>query len=254
MSGRDAPDDDVLVSHAGEVPLATHAAPDASATPSGPPRRASVKLWLTIPLLVIAAAVVTGLAVAVADYTQASRELRRGVEDKLLALLQARTIAISDYLSSIQRDLRQEASDPLVIEAIARFTEARADVRSRRRGEAPPALRRRESPPGTVAKPAGRCRRRLDLQRGACPLPSPLSRLRRPLRLSRHAARQSRRRCRLLGEEAGRLRERAQRDRKAMASTLHFARRSPMRRAARKSSSTSRPISRPAANRPGSLP
>jgi PAS domain S-box-containing protein len=126
MSGRDAPDDDVLVSRAGAVPPATGAAPDASATPSGPPRRASVKLWLTIPLLVIAAAVVTGLAVAVADYTQASRELRRGFEDKLLALLQARTIAISDYLSSIQRDLRQEASDPLVIEAIARFTDARA--------------------------------------------------------------------------------------------------------------------------------
>jgi PAS domain S-box-containing protein len=85
-----------------------------------------VKLWLTIPLLVIAAAVVTGLAVALADYTQASRALRSAAEDKLLALLQARTIAISDYLTSIQRDLRQEATDPLVMEAIARFTEARA--------------------------------------------------------------------------------------------------------------------------------
>jgi len=102
--------------------------PPAGSTASGLPVRAKLKLWLTIPLLVIAAAVVTGLAVAVADYSQASREVRLAVEDKLLALLQARTIAISDYLSSIQRDLRQEATDPLVMEAIVHFSEARAEL------------------------------------------------------------------------------------------------------------------------------
>ena len=124
MTGRDVPRDGFETGE-GE----TGAAPTAAAPALTPRKRpnTSVKLWLTIPLLVIAAAVIAGLAVAVADYTQASSELRRATEDKLLALLQARTIAISDYLFSIQRDLRQEASDPTVIEAIARFTDARSD-------------------------------------------------------------------------------------------------------------------------------
>src|SRR5689334_23071607 len=87
-----------------------------------------LKLSLKIPLLVVAAALAAGLAVALVDYGQASRELRRAVEDKLSALLRARTIAISDYLSSIQRDLRSQAANPFVVEALSSFLVGRTEL------------------------------------------------------------------------------------------------------------------------------
>jgi PAS domain S-box-containing protein len=87
-----------------------------------------LKLSLKIPLLVVAAALGAGLAVALVDYGQASRELRRGVEEKLSALLQARTIAIADYLSSIQRDLRSQAANPFVVEALSSFLVGRSEL------------------------------------------------------------------------------------------------------------------------------
>src|SRR5947209_19766497 len=71
--------------------------------------RTRLRLSLKVLLLVIGAALSAGLAVAAVGYVQASQELRRAAEDKLQALLQARTIAIRDYLSSIQRDLRSQA-------------------------------------------------------------------------------------------------------------------------------------------------
>ena len=91
-----------------------------------------LKLSLKIPVLVVAAALAAGLLVALVDYRQASRELRLAVEERLTALLKARTIAISDYLSSIQRDLGSQADSPFVVEALSSFlvgrTELGADV------------------------------------------------------------------------------------------------------------------------------
>jgi PAS domain S-box-containing protein len=87
-----------------------------------------LRLSLKIPLLVVGAALAAGLAVALVDYSQTSRELRRAVEDKLQALLEARTIAISDYLSSIQRDLRSQASNPFVVEALSSFLVGRSEL------------------------------------------------------------------------------------------------------------------------------
>jgi hypothetical protein len=85
-------------------------------------------LSLRISIIVVAAALVAGLAVAVVDYRQASHELRQEAEEKLLALLQARTITVSEFLESIQRDLRIQATNPFVIEALSHFLAARADL------------------------------------------------------------------------------------------------------------------------------
>src|SRR5262245_58186150 len=87
-----------------------------------------LKLSLKIPVLVVAAALAAGLLVALADYGQASRELRLAVEAKLSALLDARAIAISDYLSSIQRDLRSQAAYPFVVEALSSFLVGRTEL------------------------------------------------------------------------------------------------------------------------------
>src|SRR5579871_1841843 len=90
--------------------------------------RARLRLSLRVLLLVVGAALSAGLAVAAVGYVQASDELRRAAEDKLQALLQARTIAIRDYLSSIQRDLQSQATNPFIIDALSTFVVARNEL------------------------------------------------------------------------------------------------------------------------------
>lgn len=74
-----------------------------------------------ISALVVAAALASGTVVAIADYRQAADELRRSGETRLLALMDARRVAIVDYLASIRRDLRSQAANPFVIEAFHGF-------------------------------------------------------------------------------------------------------------------------------------
>ncbi|MCB1500153.1 MAG: response regulator [Bauldia sp.] len=79
----------------------------------------NLRLAIKIPLLVVAAAIVAGMAGAVADYSWASRQLRAVAEDKLLGLLQARMVTVSDYLASVGRDLRLGSQTPVVVEGLA---------------------------------------------------------------------------------------------------------------------------------------
>jgi two-component system NtrC family sensor kinase len=74
-----------------------------------------------IPFLVVAAALVSGAVVAAADYRQAATELSLATEKNLVALLDARRVAIVDYLASIRRDLKTQAANPFVIEAFSNF-------------------------------------------------------------------------------------------------------------------------------------
>src|SRR3954466_5215473 len=85
-----------------------------------------LKLSVKISLLVVAAALAASLAIAAVAYSEASQELRLAAESKLLALLQARTMAVRDYLHSIQRDLRLQATSPMVVEGLSRFITAGA--------------------------------------------------------------------------------------------------------------------------------
>lgn len=87
-----------------------------------------MKLSVKISLLVVAAALAAGVAVALVDYGRASKEMLRAAEDKLLAVLQARTTAINDYLLSVQRDLRLQATNPFAIEALSRLMAARLEL------------------------------------------------------------------------------------------------------------------------------
>jgi two-component system NtrC family sensor kinase len=98
------------------------------AAPSEPgreanPRKPRLRLNLSqkIPFLVVAAALVSGAVVAVADYQQAATELSLSAEKNLVALLDARRVAIVDYLASIRRDLKTQAANPFVIEAFDNF-------------------------------------------------------------------------------------------------------------------------------------
>lgn len=80
-----------------------------------------LRLSQVITVLVVLVALVTGSIVAVADYRMAAGELRQAVEEKMLALLEGRRVAIIDYLASIRRDLRMQAGNPLVHDAFREF-------------------------------------------------------------------------------------------------------------------------------------
>jgi methyl-accepting chemotaxis protein len=86
----------------------------------------NLRLAIKIPLLVVAAAIVSGLAGSLADYTWASRQLISAAEDKLLGLLQTRTVTVADYLASIQRDIRLQAGNPFVTDAFAALADGHA--------------------------------------------------------------------------------------------------------------------------------
>jgi len=106
------------------MPSMPDTSPSASTDPTGAPRREGrlrLKLAHKIPLLVVAAALVSGTVVAIADYRHAADELRGAAEARLSALLEARRVAIGDYLDSIRRDLRSQAENPFVIEAFNSF-------------------------------------------------------------------------------------------------------------------------------------
>jgi len=85
------------------------------------PRRPGMRLVFKIPLIVVAAALVSGFVVSATDYNRAAMELRRTAEAKLSALLDARRVAIDDYLESIRRDLASQAASPFVMEAYRGF-------------------------------------------------------------------------------------------------------------------------------------
>jgi len=103
-----------------KIPAATGSSEPMRETP---PRRPRLRLNLAqkIPLLVVAAALVSGTIVAIADYRQAAAELSRTAEQNLIAHLDARRLALVDYLASLRRDLRTQANNPFVVDAFRNF-------------------------------------------------------------------------------------------------------------------------------------
>lgn len=83
-----------------------------------------LRLAVKIPLLVVAAAIVSGLGSSLADYAWASRQLVAVAEEKLLGLLQMRAVTIGSHVASLQRDVRLQAVNPVVGEALVELAEA----------------------------------------------------------------------------------------------------------------------------------
>ena len=77
-----------------------------------------------LPLVIVAAALISASAVGVTSYIQASSAMRVEAEQKLTALMQIRRIALSDYLEAIREDLRIVAGNTMVHEALADFAAA----------------------------------------------------------------------------------------------------------------------------------
>src|SRR5262249_47451197 len=89
-----------------------------------------LRLSLKIPLLVVSAALAAGLAGALGGYSQGSRGLRPAGGGKLSGLAPAHALANAHHLSGIQRDLRSQAANPFVIEALSSFLVGRSELGS----------------------------------------------------------------------------------------------------------------------------
>ncbi len=76
-----------------------------------------------LPLVIVAAALASAVAVGVSNYLSAANALRLEAEQKLMAMRAVRTAALSDYLASIQQDLRILAENQTVLSALADFTD-----------------------------------------------------------------------------------------------------------------------------------
>jgi len=83
-----------------------------------------LRLAVKIPLLVVAAAIISGLGSSLADYAWASRQLVNVAEDKLLGLLQMRAVTIGSHVDSLKADVRFQATNPTVVEGLTELAAA----------------------------------------------------------------------------------------------------------------------------------
>ena len=94
----------------------------------------SSKLALTLrishklPLFIVGAALVTALAIGTGNYMTAAREMEAAANEKLVALMESRRQALSDYLASIEQDMRFQATNPYVYEALTAYQAAWAEL------------------------------------------------------------------------------------------------------------------------------
>ena len=77
-----------------------------------------------LPVTILAIALAACAAVGVSNYLGAKQELRDQAVQKLTAISGARKAALGDYLASIRQDLKSQAANPLVGDAIREFTYA----------------------------------------------------------------------------------------------------------------------------------
>jgi len=85
--------------------------------------RSKLRIAQKLPLLIVCASLVLGLSLGVLGYIQGSNAVHEEVTKKLQIVLQARTTALSDYLSSIREDLSITASNPVVVSALKKYIE-----------------------------------------------------------------------------------------------------------------------------------
>ncbi len=81
-----------------------------------------------LPLFIVGAALVTALAIGIANYMSAAKEMEAAANEKLSALMESRRQALSDYLGSIEQDMRYQATNPYVYEALTAYKAAWAEL------------------------------------------------------------------------------------------------------------------------------
>jgi methyl-accepting chemotaxis protein len=86
--------------------------------------KTNLKISRKLPLINVASALVLALCIGVISYLGASSSVVHEIENKLSAVLHSREAALTDYLKSIEQDLRFTATNPTVRRAASDFTSA----------------------------------------------------------------------------------------------------------------------------------
>jgi methyl-accepting chemotaxis protein len=86
------------------------------------------KISFKLPAYIVGAALVSGLAIGVANDLTAEAQLHAEVEQKLVGIMESRKSALKDYVSSIEQDLRSMAVNDMVQQSLSAFTAAYRSV------------------------------------------------------------------------------------------------------------------------------
>ncbi len=85
------------------------------------PKALNLKIAHRLPLIVLTAALSVGLGIGVINYIGARDATHKALDRKLEAVVEARHKALSDYLASIEQDMRFTATSPVVAQAVRDF-------------------------------------------------------------------------------------------------------------------------------------
>ena len=109
------------------TPVETAAPVEATLEPpvaTAPRAGLSWNVGTKLPATILAVALIACAAVGVSNYVGAKQELHDQAVQKLSAISEARKAALADYLSSIRQDLKFQAANPLVQQAVREFSYA----------------------------------------------------------------------------------------------------------------------------------
>ncbi|MCG8690088.1 MAG: methyl-accepting chemotaxis protein [Minwuiales bacterium] len=90
--------------------------------------KAALRIAQKLPFAITAAVVVSILTTGVINYVRTADEISDGASDKLVALMDVRRSALSNYLETIRQDLRFQATNPVVLEALEAFGVGWAEI------------------------------------------------------------------------------------------------------------------------------
>ncbi len=88
----------------------------------------NLRISWKLPIIIVALAVVSAGVSGMAGYQKSAEELDRAAQNRLEGLLGARKSELSAYLESIQQDLRLQASNPRVRDALTQFESSWRDL------------------------------------------------------------------------------------------------------------------------------
>lgn len=90
----------------------------------------NLKISQKLPIAIVGTALLLGAGIGISNYWAASTQVQEGVEQKLTAVVEGRAVALHDYLSSIEQDIRYTATSPAVLDALEEFGAAWRDLGS----------------------------------------------------------------------------------------------------------------------------
>jgi methyl-accepting chemotaxis protein len=82
----------------------------------------SLRISHKLPAFIVGAALLAGVVVGVSNYIIAESEVREGVNQRLLGIVESRKTALDSYLSSIDQDMRVMVVNEMVQQSLASLT------------------------------------------------------------------------------------------------------------------------------------